>query len=425
MEDRAALPQLVEHVFRRHHRRMVAGLTRILGPGRLELVEDVVQEALLRALKVWPFEGVPERPEAWLIRAARNLALDALRREAAAERHAESLRRWAQRATQTGPEADEEIADASLRMIFTCCRPELPAETRVALTLRTLCGFGVTEIAAALLQKESAVAQRLSRARTRLARDRVPFEVPAPAELPHRSDSVLDVLYLMFNEGYSAHAGSELVRRDLVEEALRLTGLLLGIPEVRSPKVHALAALMCFLGSRLPARTGESGELLTLARQDRSLWDREWIRYGFHHFELSIGGNELSPFHVEAAIASLHAVAPGYEETDWPRILARYDQLLALRDSPVARLNRAVALAKVRGPDAALAELESLAEHPSLARYHLLPATRGRLLWARGDHEAAAACFARARQLTGLEAEQRLCSERIEACRRREDPPPF
>ena len=403
----------------------MASLTRVLGPGRLDLVEDVVQEALLRATRLWPFEGVPDNPAAWLTRVARNLALDAIRHRKVADEVMRDLQAWAEPGElATAPEPDE-LGDDRLRMIFTCCHPALSMESRIALTLKSLGGFGVSEIANALLSKDATVAQRLSRAKDTLRKQDVAFEVPAAGEVRERVDTVLEVLYLMFNEGYRVHRGEQLVRVDLVHEALRLAGLLLERPETASPKVHALLALMLFLGARLPARVDAAGEPLTLALQDRSAWDREWIQLGFHHFQRSAQGDALTPFHVEAAIASVHAMADSYQTTDWSRILRRYDELLQLRDTAVVRLNRAVALAKVRGPDEALRELDTIDGDPSLREYPLLPTTRGHLLWGCGEHRAAAAALRQALDMRLSEPERAFLRRRLAACERGEDAPRY
>lgn len=425
LDPEVPLPHLIEHLFRDHYGRIVSGLTRIFGPERLDLAEDVAQEALLRAMKVWPFEGVPDRPEAWLIRAARNLALDAVRHRVVARRVEEELAQWAPPPAPPHAAAPDEVGDDRLRMIFTCCHPQLPPDSRVALTLKTLGGLGVAEIAAALLQKEATIAQRLSRAKANLQRHEVEFEVPAAHQLRPRLQSVLEVLYLMFNEGYRVHRGVELTRPDLIAEAIRLTGLLLEMPSTALPKTRALLALMLFLGARLPARTGAGGEPLTLALQDRSLWDREWINLAFHHFRQSIGDEEISRYHVEAAIASCHAAAPTYAETDWGRILDRYDHLLSLDSSPIVRLNRAVAVAKVRGADAALAELGALGAPKALRAYNLLPATKAQLLWVVGNHGAAAQSLREALAMECSEPERAFLSKRLAQCEAGEPAPAF
>jgi RNA polymerase sigma-70 factor (ECF subfamily) len=410
---------LVEDLFRRRYGALVASLCRILGPEHLELVEDVVQEAMLRALRTWPVEGVPERPDGWVFRVARNLALDSLRRSALASRVERSAALEARRAAAGSLAADPDlVADDTLRMMFTCCHPAVPQEARVSLVLKTVAGFGTSEIAAALLAKEGTIAQRLTRSRAKLQAERVAFEVPSEGELPARLPQVLEVLYLIFNEGYRAHRGAGLVRRDLVEEAVRLCDLLLERASTATPEVHALQSLMLLLGARLPARTDAHGELVTLAEQDRALWDRAWLSRGFAHLRGSLGGERLTAYHVEAAIASLHAVAPSYAMTDWARVVEEYDRLLGFHDTPVVRLNRAVAVAKLRGPAAGLQALSDLPDPEPLDEYFLLPAVRGYFRWQLGAHAEAARDFVRALELPCTEPERRFMERRLEACRR-------
>lgn len=423
--EHAGPPELVADLFRHRYGRMVAGLCRVLGPDRLDLVEDVVQEAMARALRVWPAEGVPDRPEAWVFRVARNLAFDELRRRRVAQRVEGELAVWAGQETMPEHDAHEGIADDTLRMIFTCCHPEVPAEARVPLVLKTVCGFGVPAIASALLQKEGTIAQRLTRAKARLQGGQVQFEVPPPRELPERLELVLQVLYLMFNEGYRAHRGDDLVRPDVAADAARLCALLLEREATATKSAHALLALMLLLGARLPARVDAGGDLLTLAEQDRSRWDQEWLRAGFWHFRRSIGGERLTTYHCEAAIASLHAAAPSYEATNWPRVLEEYDRLLQLADSPVVRLNRAVAFAKVHGQRAAIGELAPLQHDTQLAGYFLLHSTLAHFHWQLGEHDRAAQCLDRALDLPCSEPERRLLQRRREASRRGDPPPPW
>jgi RNA polymerase sigma-70 factor (ECF subfamily) len=308
-------------------------------------------------------------------------------------------------------------------MMFTCCHPALPPDTRVPLVLKTVCGFGVTEIAAALLTKETAIAQRLTRGKARLQGLGARFEVPPPRELAERLPPVLDALYLMFNEGYRAHRGEDLVRPDLVEEAVRLTALLVEDEHTARPEVHALLALMLFSGARLPARIDAVGDVLTLHEQDRSRWDQRWIAHGFEQFRRSIGGERLTPWHVEARIASLHAVAREYAATDWRAILEAYDHLVAIADTPVVRLNRAVALAKVAGPREALVELGALDGAPELGRYGLVAAVAAHLHWQLGEHDAALERFQRALTLACTGPEARLLARRRDACRDRAPAP--
>lgn len=393
---------LVDHLFRREAGRMVAGLTRIFGPAHLGLAEDVVQEALLQALRTWPFRGVPDNPAGWLVQVAKNRALDALRRDASLASKEEDIRTWA--AALAGNQEETEMDD-QLRLIFICCQSAVPPEARVALTLKTAGGFGVPEIARAFLAREATVAQRLVRAKHRLQQAKPPFEVPPPRELPAALDSVLEVLYAMFNEGYSTHRGEELVRRDICHEAIRLARLVTCHPALDTPKAHALAALVHLQGARLAARVDSEGNLLLLSEQDRSTWDHGMIAAGFRHLDRSAKGEELSVYHLEAGIAAGHIG----EETDWPEILRLYDLLLDLKPSPVVALNRAVALAMVHGPEAGLAALAPI----RLDDYYLLPATEGELQARAGHPHRAAEALYRALEMTCPEPVRRRLLERL------------
>ncbi|MBK8097913.1 MAG: sigma-70 family RNA polymerase sigma factor [Planctomycetes bacterium] len=416
---------MVAELFRHRYARMVAGLCHVLGPGRLDLVEDVVQEALLRALRVWPAEGVPDQPEAWVFRVARNLALDSLRRQKIAAKVDEQLRQWASREVPTGdtPAETEPLADDTLRLLFVCSHPEVPADARVPLILKTVCGFGVPAIARALLQKEGTIAQRLVRAKAKLQASDAVFELPGPAELAARLDLVLQVIYLVFNEGYRSHAGADLVRADLIDEAIRLVALVLEMPVTATRQAHALMALMLLLGARIPARSDDQGDLVPLAQQDRSRWRRTWIEYGFLHFQRSIGDATLTAFHVEAAIASLHAAAPSYAATNWERILREYDRLLALAPSPIVRLNRAVAVGKVHGATAGLATLADLEQDKALDDYFLFGAVRAQMHWELGNLAAATTALRMALAQPCSEPERRLLERRLAACERGEPVP--
>ena len=392
--------QLVDHLFRREAGRMVAGLTRIFGPARLDLAEDVVQEALIQALRTWPFRGVPANPVGWLVQVAKNRALDALRRDTSLASKEEDIRTWAAARVQEETEMDDQ-----LRLIFICCQAAVPPDTRVSLTLKTVGGFGVPEIARAFLAKEATVAQRLVRAKHRLQQEKPPFEVPPPRELPAALDSVLEVLYAMFNEGYSTHRGEELVRRDICHEAIRLSHLVAGHPALDTPKAHALAALLHLQGARLGSRVDSEGNLLLLSEQDRSTWDGALIAAGFSHLDRAARGDELSVYHLEAGIAAIHTG----EETDWPEVLRLYDLLQERKPSPVVALNRAVALSMVEGPEAGLAALAPI----HLDDYYLLPATEGELHARAGHLHEAAEAFSKALSMTCPEPVRRRLTERL------------
>lgn len=423
-------PDVVDDLFRHRYARMVSGLCRILGPAKLELAEDVVQEAMMRALRVWPAKGVPEKPHAWVFRVARNLALDSLRRQQIAERVGEELQRWAEAeaTSQHSAEASsdpDQIDDDTLRMLFLCAHPDVPSDARVPLILKNVCGLGVPAIARALLKKEATIAQRLVRAKTKLQTSGAEFAMPKSHELPERTAVVLQVIYLMFNEGYRTHAGEALIRSDLVNEAVRLNALLVERTDTHNPAAHALLALMLLLGSRIPARTNQRGDLITLAQQDRSQWDRRWIACGFHHFKRSISGREMTAYHCEAAIASNHAIAATYADTDWQTILNEYDRLLTIAPSAIVRLNRAVAVGKVHGANAGLQELKGLEDDQALHDYFLLGAVTAQLHWERGDHQQAVIALQHALSQPCSDPERRLLEQRLLACHNQEASPPW
>ncbi len=417
MSEPAQPEILLEHLFRRQAGRMVAYFTRLFGPAHLDLVEETVQEAMLRALQTWPYQGVPENAEAWLFRVARNTAIDAIRRNRFLVGDA-MLAGMAQagEAQPGDPLVEEQLRDDELRMIFMCCHPEISREARVALSLKTVSGFGVREIARAFLADEATIAQRLVRAKRQIRERSLTLEMPHGEELKLRLDSVLEAIYFVFNEGYSAHEGEDLVRQDLCAEALRL-GRLVTASSIATPKAHALLALMSLQAARLPARVDEAGDLVLLESQDRSRWDRELICLGFRHLELSMAGDEVSEYHVQAGIAATHARAADAGSTDWPLILEFYDQLLAINPSPVVVLNRAVAVAKVRGAAQALAEIEKLAEEPKMRDYYLRLAVRGHLLLELGRPADAAQDFTAALELPCSEPERRFLRRKLEVCR--------
>lgn len=383
---------------------MVSTLTGIFGSRHMELAEEVVQEALLRALELWPFQGVPEQPQAWLIRVARNLAVDRLRRETSLAEKIPELERRMQ------PQAFAVLPDEQLAMMFLCCHPRLPEHGRLCLTLKLVAGFSTAEIARALLMREDAVAQRIVRAKRQIREDNLPVEMPEPAALSERLDSVLDALYLVFNEGYSASAGESLLRRDLCEEAIYLTSLLAASADTALPKVHALLALEYLHAARLDARTDAAGDLLLLEEQDRSLWDQRMIALGFRHLDLSARGEEVTRYHLQAAIAAEHA---GGGAPDWAHIVGLYDQLSEVQPSPVVLLNRAVALARRDGPQAGLAAIEEIASDPALRNYNLLPAVQAALYQEAGETLLAAQRYMDALGCPSNAAERRFLERRL------------
>ncbi|MBI3207749.1 MAG: sigma-70 family RNA polymerase sigma factor [Candidatus Solibacter usitatus] len=364
------LGELVEHLFRRQSGRMVAALTAIFGARHLDLAEDVVQEALVKALQVWPFQGIPENPQGWLIQVARRIAIDRLRREASLTAKLPELARMQR--SDTAPELDDQLA-----LMFLCCHPRIAAPARVSLTLKVAAGFSVGEIARAFLTTEDAVAQRIVRAKRQIRRENLSMELPAPEELPVRLDSVLESLYLLFNEGYSSSGGDSLLRSDLCEEAVYLTSLL---TKLRAPKVHALLALQLFHVARMNARTDASGELLLLEDQNRALWDRRLIDRAFLHLESSAAGNELTAYHLQAAIAAEHASAESLSTTNWGAIRELYEQLAECSVSPVVLLNRAVAISRHTGAQAGWDALQPLLRESTMSNYYLRHAVEAHLL---------------------------------------------
>jgi RNA polymerase sigma-70 factor (ECF subfamily) len=403
---------LEEHLFRREAGRMVAALTRVFGVHNLALAEDVVQDAFCRALEVWKARGVPENPSAWLMTAARNRALDVLRRERTARTLAPDV-----------PVADDAVDDAfaahtirdeQLRMMFSCCHPRLPAEAQVALVLNVLCGFGAAEIAAAFLVGRAAVEKRIARGKKTLAGARRLFDL-TDAEFAPRLDGVRRALYLLFNEGYHG-AGARAVRAELCGEAVRLTELLLEHPPAATPATHALAALMCLHAARLPARTDAAGDLDPSGAADRAAWDARLVAAGLAHLERSAAGTEVTAYHVEAAIAAAHASAPSVAETDWATVVPLYDRLMAIAPSPVVALNRAIAVAERDGAAHGLEALHAIADRDRLAAYPFYAAALGELELRRGDRKAARAHFGVALASARNAAERRFLARRLAAC---------
>jgi RNA polymerase sigma factor (sigma-70 family) len=418
------ISHLTEHLFRHEAGKLVAVLTGIFGIERLQLAEDVVQEAMVRALQTWPYYGVPKNPAAWLTQAAKNLALDTIRREKTfQDKQPQIIALIEQRAGDAdgaeSPKFENEIKDDRLRMMFVCCHPLIPAEAQIALALKTLCGFSPPEIAKAFLTTEAAIAKRLTRAKQRIRDARIAFEIPEGDELARRLDGVLQSLYLLFNEGYKASSGESLIREDLCQEAIRLTGLLADHPAGNRPRTHALLALMFLNAARIPARTDDAGNLLRLQEQDRSRWNQPLLARGMFHIARSAAGQEISDYHLQAGIAACHCAAKDYASTNWPQIVELYDRLVEFDDSPVVALNRAVALAEVHGPQAGIEAVNAIRNLQSLDSYHLLHAVLGEFEARLNHPRAAAAHFQKAMQLAEIKVEQAFLARRLAACESR------
>ena len=386
---------------------MVATLTRVFGPAHVSLAEEVVQEALIAAMQQWSLRGVPENPRGWLFQVARNRALDQLRRETTLRGKAQDIAAALRDITAGEPRFAHELRDDQLRMMLMCCHPAIPKESRIALTLKTVGGLSVGEIARAFLTKNETIAQRIVRAKKMIREQGIAMDLPSRLEMPERMKTLLEVLYLFFNEGYSAQ------NADLCAEAIRLTRLCTAGRTL--PECHALLALMLLQTARLPARVDAAGELATLEQQDRSLWDREMIAEGLRELGNSATGDRITAYHVEAAIASHHAIAPSFGETDWTAIIEHYDQLLSIKPSPVVALNRAIALAMADGPAAGITAIEEIAGHPSLRDYLHLASTLGELWLRKGDRRQAAVHFNRALELPGSMVEKRFVLRKLAA----------
>ena len=408
------LSKTIETLYRSESGRVLATLVRLLGD--LDLAEEAMHEAFAAALEFWSQTGIPDKPRPWLISTARFKAIDVIRRRARFDGAQRDLVAHMGSRVNDAPGGNEEtgaeeIEDDRLRLIFTCCHPALPREGQVALTLREICGLTTEEIARAFLVTPATLAQRIVRAKAKIRETPIPYEVPTPQELPERLDAVLQVVYLVFNEGYSAAAGAEVTRAEITGEAIRLGRLLAGLqPE---PEVNGLLALMLLQESRRAARTSPAGELILLEHQDRALWNREQIAEGVGLVEKALSSRRFGPYTLQAAIAAVHAEAESAAATDWRQIVALYNQLVRIQPSPVAYLNRAVAIAMCDGPEAGLKQIDAVLEHGELANYYLAHSARAELYRRLGRTAVARASYERALALTQQEPERQFLQERI------------
>jgi RNA polymerase sigma-70 factor (ECF subfamily) len=408
------LSKTIETLYRSESGRVLATLVRLLGD--LDLAEEAMHEAFAAALEFWPQTGIPDKPRPWLISTARFKAIDVIRRRARFDGAQRDLVAHLESRVNDAPggneeTGDEEIEDDRLRLMFTCCHPALPPEGQVALTLREICGLTTEEIARAFLVTPATLAQRIVRAKAKIRETPIPYEVPTPQELPERLDAVLQVVYLVFNEGYSAAAGAEVTRAELTGEAIRLGRLLAGLqPE---PEVNGLLALMLLQESRRAARTSPAGELILLEHQDRALWNREQIAEGVGLVEKALSSRRFGPYTLQAAIAAIHAEAESTAATDWRQIVALYNHLARIQPSPVVHLNRAVAIAMRDGPEAGLTQIDAVLEDGELANYYLAHSARAELYRRLGRTAEARASYERALALTQQEPERQFLHERI------------
>jgi RNA polymerase sigma-70 factor, ECF subfamily len=407
--SRTDLSRTIETLYRSESGRILATLARLLGD--LDVAEEAMHEAFAAALDTWPQSGVPDKPRPWLISTARFKAIDGMRRRARFDSAQKDLTLYLEARMNEASHEDEEIEDDRLRLIFTCCHPALPPEAHVALTLREVCGLTTEEIAKAFLIAPRTLAQRIVRAKATIRDSRIPYQVPTPQELPERLGAVLQVIYLVFNEGYSAAAGAEVTRAELTGEAIRLGRLLTNLqPE---PEVIGLLSLMLLQESRRAARTSPAGELILLENQDRARWNREQIAEGVALLEKALNSHRFGAYTLQAAIAAVHAEAESAAATDWRQIVALYNQLVRIQPSPVVHLNRAVAIAMRDGPEAGLAHIDAVLEHGELANYYLAHSARADMYRRLGRTAEAQSSYEKALALTQQEPERQFLQERI------------
>jgi len=414
--------QIVDNLFRHDSGKLVSVLTRIFGAENLEMAEDVVQDSLVEALNQWTYKGIPDNPSGWLFMVAKNKALNIVNREKYRRKYLSDVvhlldSEWTAEPALNYIFSEKQILDDQLRMMFTCCHPSISSDSQVALTLKTLCGFSILEIAKAFLTTEENINKRLVRARQKIREDNIAFDVPEGSDLEPRLAAVLETIYLLFNEGYSASGGNDLIRFELCEEAIRLTEIIAGHESiVNKANVYAMLALMYLNASRFKSRISDRGDILTLAEQDRALWDLDLMQKGFYNLEKSTADKTLSIYHILAAISAYHCSARDFESTDWKSILSLYDKLVLLDGSPLVLLNRAIVLSKLNGPLSALNELKKIEETSALEAYHLFHSTRGEFYLQLNNLNEASESFRKAIALSPLQAEKEHLQRRLDLC---------
>ncbi len=412
MADEANVHQLIGHLFRHEAGRMAAVLTRFLGTENLDTAEDLVQDTLLKAMETWRIRGVPDNPSAWLYKVAHNNAIDWVRRN---QSQSKIFGEYQIRLQETPAEvfAEDEIQDSVLRMMFACCHPSIALESQIALTLKTLGGLSAGEIADSFLTSEETIAKRIYRAKEKIKQENIKLEPPGLFELPHRLDSVLHVLYLLFNEGYHSTHSDEVIREDLCEEAMRLTYLLVQRNSTNLPKVNALLSLMCLQASRFAARKGVLGEIILLEDQDRTKWSKPLVRKGLEFLEEASVGDSMSEYHVEASIASVHALAPRFEDTRWHQLVTLYQALEELKPGPMVSLNKAIAIGYAHSPQAGIHELQKIT---TLQDHYLYLTALGNFCLLQGHIKEAKKYFEDALQKTSSIKEAELIKVKILKC---------
>lgn len=425
LQEAHQIHKLIDHFFRHEYGKIVSVLTKIFGTANLDLAEDVVHDALIEAISQWQYTGIPQNPSAWLFKVSKNKALNILNREAYQRQYAKEVvyQHQVNGDTETGIDtyfSEEEIEDDQLRMIFTCCHPSISPSAQVALALKTLCGFSIPEIAKAFLTSENNINKRLVRARQKIREDNIPFEVPFGNDLEKRLEVVLKTIYLLFNEGYNASAGNEMIRYELCEEAIRLVEMITKNPLVKSKSgALALQALMQLNASRFKARQDADGNILTLEWQNRKLWDYSLMEKGFTSLDAAAKEKNISSYLILATISAYHCSALSYEATDWPGILSLYDDLVKIDDSPIVLLNRAIAVSKVNGPIQAIADLAIIDAEKLLGSYHYYYSTLAAFYMESQQFAEAIPLLEKAIKLAPMHSEKHLLQSKLELCRKK------